>query len=59
MITMNYLDDEKYLLDLLTRNKLLTPEQVKIFSMKKEPQRQLLLRKIGAAAGLMTAEKYP
>jgi hypothetical protein len=34
---MNFLDNEKYLLDLLTGNKLLTPEQVKIFSMKKEP----------------------
>jgi len=44
---MNFLDDEKYLLDLLTRNSLLTPEQVSIFAMKKEPQRQLLLRKLG------------
>ncbi|MDX1776920.1 MAG: GspE/PulE family protein [Desulfobulbales bacterium] len=44
---MNFLDDEKYLLNLLTRNNLLTPEQVKTFSMKKEPQRQLLVRKRG------------
>jgi general secretion pathway protein E len=44
---MNFLDDEKYLLDLLTRKNLLTPEQKKAFSMKKEAQRQLLLRKIG------------
>ena len=44
---MNILDDEKYLLDLLIRNKLLTPEQVKSFLLKKEPQRQLLFRKLG------------
>ncbi len=44
---MNFLDDEKYLLDLLTGNNLLSAEQVKTFAMKKEPQRQLLLRKLG------------
>lgn len=44
---MNYLDDAKYLLDLLTKNKLLDAEQVKTFTLKKEQQRQLLLRKIG------------
>ena len=44
---MNILDDEKYLLDLLGRNGLLSPEQVKTYAMKKEPQRQLLLRKLG------------
>ena len=40
---MNFLDDEKYLLDLLTQNNLLTPEQEKTYSMKKEAQRQILL----------------
>ena len=44
---MNYLEDEKYLLDLLTRNKLLNAEQVKTFILKKEQQRHLLVRKIG------------
>ena len=44
---MNYLDDEKYLLDLLTQNNLLTTEQVNTFSLKKEQQRQLLIRKVG------------
>jgi len=44
---MNYLDDEKYLLGLLTQNSLLTPEQVNIFTLKKEQQRQLLVRKLG------------
>jgi general secretion pathway protein E len=44
---MNYLEDEKYLLDLLARNKLLNAEQVKTFILKKEQQRNLLFRKIG------------
>ena len=44
---MNYLDDEKYLLDLLTKNKLLDAEQVKTFTLKKEQQRHNFLRKIG------------
>jgi general secretion pathway protein E len=44
---VNYLEDEKYLLDLLTRNKLLNAEQVKTFILKKEQQRHLLSRKIG------------
>jgi general secretion pathway protein E len=44
---MNYLDDEKYLLDLLTSNNLLTTEQTNTFSLKKEQQRQLLVRKHG------------
>jgi len=44
---MNFLDDEKYLLDLLTRDNLLGPEQLKTFVLKKEQQRQLLLRKLG------------
>jgi general secretion pathway protein E len=48
---MNFLDNEKYLLDLLTRKKLLTSEQVKTFSMKKEPQRQQLIRKLGGRRG--------
>jgi len=44
---MNYLDDEKYLLELLTRRKLLDAEQVKTYTLKKDQQRQLLIRKIG------------
>jgi len=44
---MNYLDDEKYLLGLLSGNNLLTPEQVNTFILKKEQQRQLFLRKFG------------
>jgi len=44
---MNYLDDEKYLIDLLTRNNLLIAEQVNTFTLKKEQQRQLLIRKFG------------
>jgi general secretion pathway protein E len=44
---MNYLDDEKYLLDLLTSNNLLTTEQTNTFTLKKEQQRQLLIRKLG------------
>ena len=45
---MNFLDDEKYLLDLLTRNKLLTPEQENTYSLKKEAQRHILIRKTGS-----------
>ncbi len=56
---MNFLDNEKYLLDLLTGNKLLTPEQVKIFLMKKEPQRQLLLRKLGSGRRADDRRKTP
>jgi general secretion pathway protein E len=56
---MNFLDNEIYLLDLLTGNKLLTPEQVKIFSMKKEPQRQLLLRKLGSGRRADDRRKTP
>jgi general secretion pathway protein E len=44
---MNFLDDEKYLLDLLARNNLLTEEQVNTFTLKKEQHRQLLIRKLG------------
>jgi len=44
---MNYLDDEKYLLDLLTKNSLLSQEQVQTYVLKKEQQRQLLVRKLG------------
>jgi general secretion pathway protein E len=44
---MNYLDDEKYLLDLLSKNKLLDAEQVQTFMLKKEQQRHLFLRKSG------------
>ena len=44
---MNYLDDEKYLLNLLTNNNLLDAEQVKTFILKKEQQRHHLCRKIG------------
>ena len=44
---MNYLDDEKYLLDLLTKKKLLDAEQVKTFTLKKEQQRHQILRKVG------------
>jgi len=46
-MNMNYLDNEKYLLDLLTRNNLLIPEQVNTFTLKKDQQRQLLIRKFG------------
>ncbi|MFC1837407.1 GspE/PulE family protein [Thermodesulfobacteriota bacterium] len=44
---MNYLDDEKYMLDLLSRKKLLDDEQVKTFILKKEQQRNLLFKKMG------------
>jgi general secretion pathway protein E len=44
---MNYLDDEKYLLSLLGKNNLLDAEQIKTFTLKKEQQRQMLIRKIG------------
>jgi len=44
---MNFLDDEKYLLELLSKNHLLNPEQVKTYVLKKEQQRQLLVRKLG------------
>jgi hypothetical protein len=47
-VIMNFLDDEKYLLDLLTRNKLLTPEQENTYSLKKEAQRHILIRKTGS-----------
>jgi general secretion pathway protein E len=44
---MSYLDNEKAIIGLLTRNKLLSKEQLKMFRLKKEQQRQLLLRKLG------------
>jgi general secretion pathway protein E len=44
---MSYLDNEKKIIGLLVKNKLLSEEQLKMFSLKKEQQRQLLLRKIG------------
>jgi general secretion pathway protein E len=44
---MNYLDDEKYLLDLLSKEKLLNAEQIKTFILKKEQQRNLLFKKRG------------
>jgi len=44
---MNFLDDEKYLLELLIKDKLLASEQVKTYTLKKDQQRQLLVRKYG------------
>ncbi|MBW2521308.1 MAG: type II/IV secretion system protein, partial [Deltaproteobacteria bacterium] len=46
---MTFLDNEKYLLDLLVDSKLLTPEQVEAYSLKKGAQRQLLQRKLGGS----------
>jgi general secretion pathway protein E len=46
---MTFLDNEKYLLDLLVGSKLLTPEQVETYSLKKGVQRQLLQRKLGGS----------
>lgn len=43
-ITMQLLSDEKYILDLLVRNRLITPAQRKFISDHKAQQRQLLLR---------------
>jgi general secretion pathway protein E len=44
---MNFLDNEKYLLNLLVQNKLLTAEQLETYSLKKSTQRHLLQRKRG------------
>ena len=44
---MNYLDDERYLLDLLSKNRLLDADQAKTFILKKEQRRNLLYKKIG------------
>ncbi|HIJ90812.1 MAG: type II/IV secretion system protein, partial [Desulfobulbaceae bacterium] len=41
---MQLLSDEKYILDLLARNRLITPAQRKFISDHKAQQRQLLLR---------------
>ncbi len=41
---MTQLNDEKYLLDLLQRNRVLTPEQRSFVENRKAQQRQLLLR---------------
>ncbi len=44
---MSYLDDETKIIGLLVNRKLLSKEQLKTFRLKKDQQRQLLLRKIG------------
>ena len=44
---MNYLDDESYLLELLTRKRLITAEQRQTISRQKEQQRQILLNRRG------------
>lgn len=41
---MSLLNDEKYLLDLLSRNRLINAEQAKFIENKKGQQRQLLMR---------------
>ena len=45
---MPILDDEKYLLNLLQQNRLLTPEQRAFVESRKAQQRQLLLRQHSA-----------
>jgi general secretion pathway protein E len=44
---MSYLDDETKIIGLLVENKLISEEQLKMFRLKKDQQRQLLLRKLG------------
>ena len=44
---MSYLDNETTIIGLLVKNKLLAKEQLKTFRLKKDQQRQRLLRKIG------------
>ena len=44
---MSYLDDETKIIGLLVKNKLLSKKQLQTFRLKKDRQRQLLLRKIG------------
>ena len=44
---MSYLDNETKIIGLLVKKKLLAKEQLKTFQLKKDQQRQLLLRKIG------------
>ena len=44
---MSYLDNENKIIALLVKNELLANEQLKMFRLKKEQHRQLLLRKIG------------
>ncbi len=41
---MNYLNDDVYLLDLLYKKRLITPESIKLIRSKKDQQRQTLLR---------------
>ncbi|MFZ5758993.1 MAG: GspE/PulE family protein [Thermodesulfobacteriota bacterium] len=41
---MHYIDNPSYLLDLLLRQRLISPEQEKMVALKKEQQRQVLLR---------------
>lgn len=42
---MQYLDNDTYLLDLLVRQRLITPDQQKTIILQKEQQRQNLIRK--------------
>ncbi|MCK5481425.1 MAG: type II/IV secretion system protein, partial [Gammaproteobacteria bacterium] len=44
---MSYLDDETKIIGLLVNNKLLSKKQLQTFRLKKDQQRQLLLRKSG------------
>lgn len=43
---MQYLDNETYLLDVLVRLRLISPDQLKLVILKKELQRQMLMRDI-------------
>jgi len=43
---MQYLDNETYLLDVLVRRRLLSADQLKLIILKKEQQRQTLMRDI-------------
>jgi len=55
---MGVLNDEGFLLDLLQRNRLITPEQISLVESRKGQQRQLLLRQhAGRSKGLAGGER--
>ena len=54
---MHYLDDESYLCDMLLKKRLISSEQRKLIFLKKDQQRQYLIRKQrGDTPGLKQGE---
>jgi len=56
LLSMNSLNDDAYLLDLLYKKRLITPDNIKLIRAKKDQQRQTLLRQ---AASKKKGSKTP